>query len=257
MSDDLAGLDRAQLEGILSGGPTPLFATISGAHLYGFPSPNSDVDLRGAFVLPLEEVIGLREPKDTISIMRDEDGVELDWVAHDVKKFVGLMIRRNGYVLEQLYSPLVVHGGPWLEELRDLGQGCFVTHLVHHYRGFLRNQRKLLGKNTPTVKQLLYAYRVVLTGVHAMLRGEIEANLELLAAEHGVAGLDELLARKRGGAEKAPLADGELAAHDPALDALEARLEEAHGQSALPESYSNVDALSDYVVRARLELGRG
>ena len=25
----------------------PLFVTISGAHLYGFPSPDSDVDLRG------------------------------------------------------------------------------------------------------------------------------------------------------------------------------------------------------------------
>ncbi len=32
--------------------PYPLlFATISGAHLYGFPSPDSDFDLRGAHVL--------------------------------------------------------------------------------------------------------------------------------------------------------------------------------------------------------------
>ena len=35
--------------------PYPLlFATISGAHLYGFPSPDSDYDLRGAHVLPLQ-----------------------------------------------------------------------------------------------------------------------------------------------------------------------------------------------------------
>jgi predicted nucleotidyltransferase len=26
----------------------PLFVAVSGAHLYGFPSPDSDVDLRGA-----------------------------------------------------------------------------------------------------------------------------------------------------------------------------------------------------------------
>jgi len=39
-----------------------LFATISGAHLYGFPSPDSDFDLRGAHVLPLGRVIGLESP---------------------------------------------------------------------------------------------------------------------------------------------------------------------------------------------------
>ncbi len=42
--------------------PYPLlFATISGAHLYGFPSPDSDYDLRGVHLLPLEEVVGLED----------------------------------------------------------------------------------------------------------------------------------------------------------------------------------------------------
>lgn len=40
--------------------PYPLlFATISGAHLYGFPSSDSDYDLRGVHVLPLAQVAGL------------------------------------------------------------------------------------------------------------------------------------------------------------------------------------------------------
>src|SRR5216110_1077525 len=43
-----------------------LFATISGAHLYGFPSPDSDFDLRGAHVLPLEKVVGLEVRDETI-----------------------------------------------------------------------------------------------------------------------------------------------------------------------------------------------
>ena len=39
--------------------PYPLlFVTISGAHLYGFPSPDSDYDLRGVHVLPVREVVG-------------------------------------------------------------------------------------------------------------------------------------------------------------------------------------------------------
>ena len=40
--------------------PYPLlFATISGAHLYGFPSADSDFDLRGVHLLPLRDVVGL------------------------------------------------------------------------------------------------------------------------------------------------------------------------------------------------------
>ena len=38
----------ARLPAIAKAQPYPLlFATVSGAHLYGFPSPDSDFDLRG------------------------------------------------------------------------------------------------------------------------------------------------------------------------------------------------------------------
>ena len=47
--------------------PYPLvFATISGAHLYGFPSPDSDYDLRGIHLLPLEEVVGLGAGRESV-----------------------------------------------------------------------------------------------------------------------------------------------------------------------------------------------
>ena len=56
-----------RLHPIVSAQPYPLlFATISGAHLYGFPSPDSDFDLRGAHVLPLEKVIGLEVSDETV-----------------------------------------------------------------------------------------------------------------------------------------------------------------------------------------------
>ena len=48
--------------------PYPLvFATISGAHLYGFPSPDSDYDLRGCHVLPVREVVGLDTGRATVA----------------------------------------------------------------------------------------------------------------------------------------------------------------------------------------------
>src|SRR5258706_8761858 len=123
---------RRWLDQLLAEARRPLFATVSGAHLYGFESPDSDWDLRGVFVAPLRSVIGLRALDETFELQAERDGQELDWVAHDVRKFARLMMRRNGYVLEQLYSPLVVHGGPWLEELRAIATGCITKQLVHH-----------------------------------------------------------------------------------------------------------------------------
>jgi predicted nucleotidyltransferase len=99
--------------------PYPLlFATISGAHLYGFPSPDSDFDLRGVHLLPLAEVVGLKPIHETIEKSGIHDGLEIDLVTHDAKKFFGLLLKKNGYVLEQLLSPLIVHTTPEHEELK-------------------------------------------------------------------------------------------------------------------------------------------
>ena len=77
--------------------PYPLlFATISGAHLYGFPSPDSDYDLRGVHILPVREVIGLEAGRETIEVSEIRDGLEIDLVTHDVRKFFGLMLKKNG-----------------------------------------------------------------------------------------------------------------------------------------------------------------
>jgi predicted nucleotidyltransferase len=152
-----------------------LFATISGAHLYGFPSPDSDYDLRGAHVLPLDAVVGLEVRDETVQDERIIDGLEMDVVSHDVKKFFGLLLKKNGYVLEQLYSPLVVHTTPEHAELKDIAKGCITQHHSHHYFGFAETQWKLFDKERPRrVKPLLYVYRVLLTGIHLMAqrRGE-------------------------------------------------------------------------------------
>src|ERR1043165_8933104 len=110
-----------RLHRIVAAQPYPLlFATISGAHLYGFPSPDSDYDLRAAHVLPLDAVVGLEVRDETVQDERVIDGLEMDIVSHDVKKFCGLLLKKNGYVLEQLYSPLVVHTTPEHAELKEI-----------------------------------------------------------------------------------------------------------------------------------------
>jgi uncharacterized protein len=90
-----------RLQNIVAAQPYPLlFATVSGAHLYGFPSPDSDYDLRGVHVLPPREVLGLDVRHETIERSAVVDGLELDLVTHDARKFFLLLLKKNGYVLE-------------------------------------------------------------------------------------------------------------------------------------------------------------
>src|SRR5690349_10857099 len=171
--------DTAALRRLVEGQQyAPLFVTVSGAHLYGFPSPDSDVDLRGAHLLPLRAVVGLDLPDETVERKLDLAGTEVELVSHDLGKYLRLLVKNNGYVLEQIFSPLVVTGQEFLDELRPLARRCITRHHYHHYRGFLATQRKLLDKQEPKVaKTLLYAYRVLLTGIHLLRTGEVEANL--------------------------------------------------------------------------------
>src|SRR6185437_8109273 len=195
--------------------PYPLlFATISGAHLYGFPSPDSDYDLRGVHLLPLEEVVGLKTGQETIEKSGVQDGLEIDLVTHDAKKFFGLMLKKNGYVLEQLLSPLVVHTTPEHAALKEIAKNCITRHHAHHYLGFAATQWKLFQKEAPPrVKPLLYVYRVLLTGIHLMNTGEVEANLVRLNESAKLPYIGELIDRKTGGPEKGRLERTDLEFH--------------------------------------------
>ncbi|WP_338899081.1 nucleotidyltransferase domain-containing protein [Streptomyces sp. TG1A-60] len=233
--------------------PDPLlFATVSGAHLYGFPSRDSDVDLRGVHLLPTAELIGLREPEETRSRMWDRDGVEMDLVTHDLRKFVRLMLRRNGCVLEQLLSPLVVHTSEAHRELIALAPGALTRHHAHHYRGFGITQWRLFEK-TGELKSLLYTFRVLLTGIHLMRSGEVRAHLPTLLPEIGEAPeyLPDLVAAKAAREHGKAEVDQERVAED--VERLQRVLDEEQALSALPENPAAYDALHDFVVRVRLD----
>jgi predicted nucleotidyltransferase len=295
-----------RLNKIVAAQPYPLlFATISGAHLYGFPSPDSDYDLRGAHVLPLEKVIGLEVKDETVECSQVIDGLDMDIVSHDVKKFFGLLLKKNGYVLEQLFSPLIVQTTPEHEELKgmcnprqsdaskghlspalspkggegeELAQravpeakegdggrsesrltsaatGVITKHRSHHYFGFAETQWKLFLKESPRrVKPLLYVYRVLLTGIHLMRTGVIEANLVKLNEEFRLPYIPDLVARKLAGPEKSKLEDADVAFHEAEYQRLRGELRAAHDASQLPEVPSEATraALNDLLVRVRV-----
>jgi len=252
-------IDYQPLQAEVARHPYPLlFATVSGAHLYGFPSPDSDYDLRGVHILPAKEAVGLLPKQETVVVSGWREGAQMDLVTHDALKFFELLLKRNGYVLEQLYSPLVVHTTPEHEELKAIASGCITRHHSHHYLGFSATQWELFRKeNPPRVKPLLYVYRVLLTGIHLMRTGKVEANLLTLNEEARLPYIPELVERKVRGSEKESLEAGEREFHRAEYARLLAALEKAAADSALPDEATARDALNDLLVRVRLRPATG
>jgi uncharacterized protein len=230
-----------------------VFVTISGAHLYGFPSPDSDYDLRGVHILPLRDVVGLETDPETIQVSEDRSGLEIDLVTHDIKKFLKLLLKKNGYVLEQLFSPLVVQTTPEHDGLKQIAKGCITRHHNHHYLGFAETEWKLLNKENPKrIKPLLYVYRVLLTGIHMMRTGEVEANLQHLNQIFKLPYIPDLISQKVCGAEQSAFTDKDFAFHEKEYARLLRELEQAGSDSKLPELPSGQSKLNDLLIRVRL-----
>jgi len=250
---DVRTINLAALRPVAAAHPYPLlFSTVAGAHLYGFPARDSDVDLRGAHLLPAVQVVGLRHGPQTVERTWLHDEVRLDLVTYDVGKFFRLLLRHNGQVLEQLLSPLVVTSGPVHAELVALALGCLTRKLADHYRSLANSQWELYGQ-TGELKPLLYTFRALLTGIHVVRTGELVMHLpsllELVAGPPPY--VASLIEAKAAGEQKAGDAVPERLPGDVA--SLRAELELAEGDSPLPDHPSAEGALHDLLVRLRLE----
>jgi hypothetical protein len=240
-----------------------VFATLSGADLYGFPSDDGDFDIRASHVLPINALLvamlnegGMdRTPDITLEKTIKRPQPVMDFVSHDIGKFLRLALKGNGYVLEQLLSPLVVETSEWHAELKNIAPGLITRRLYYHYRGFFANQEKIYHNiGSKKVKGLLYQYRVALTGIHVLETGEIEANAVRLNEHFRLSGIDELIAMKVGGEDTFLTDDAPYVAE---IETLEPKLNAAFERSRLPlePSAEAQNAAKDFLIRCRRTLG--
>lgn len=238
--------DELDLPGLAAWGnarvPNALFWTVSGSHLYGFSSADSDIDLRGCFLAPVRDLVGLRKPAETHEPKGAFAGVETEAVSHELGKYLRLMCANNGYVLEQIFSPHVAFGAEFLARLRPVAARCVTRNCYYHYRGFLKTQREQFEKQSPKrAKTLLYAYRVALTGIHLLETGEVESHLPTLNAKFGLPFIGDLIAQKER-AEAGALTGLDVAFHEKQMAEWDAKLESAFHNSRLPHDAPMNDA---------------
>ena len=179
-----------------------LVVYLSGAHAYGFPSPDSDLDLKCVHIAPTRELVGLdlpSEPEDRIEV---REGVELDYGSNELAPVLRGCLKGNGNYLERILGSLALGGDlALLATLRPVVQATLSRRVAKHYGGFAASQLRLFD-DKPTAKRALYVLRTAATGRCLLATGVLETDVARLAA-YVPGEIHELMAIKRTGEREA------------------------------------------------------
>ena len=230
-----------------------LLCALTGSHIYGFSSPDSDLDLKGIHRVPTRGLLGFGKPKETHDRLKVFDGVECDLTTHEIQKAFGLLLAGNGNMLERFESPVQLYETEAAAALRALSLGARSTRYVRHYSGFFRGMcREHDRGESRKAKTLLYAYRVALTGVHLLLTGELCCDVRQLGPAHGFDEVMELVDYKAEHHEKAAVPDDMDRRHRANWPRLDALLADARTRSPLPAEPQNVADCEAWLIEQRL-----
>jgi predicted nucleotidyltransferase len=139
-----------------------LYACESGSRAWGFPSPDSDYDVRFIYCHPPAWYLTLDEGPDTLNFPIDD---ELDLAGWELRKALRLLRSSNASLFEWVQSPVVYHEAlEFRARLAPLLPAAFNLKAgLHHYLGQLRRgvEEDLTGDNV-RLKRLFYALRSAL-----------------------------------------------------------------------------------------------
>lgn len=184
-----------------------VYACESGSRAWGFPSADSDYDVRFLYVRPLEWYLSIDVKRDVIE-GPVQDGLDISgW---DLKKALRLFRKSNPPLLEWLGSPIVyLEQYTAAESMRGLLPDYYSpTACQYHYLHMaLGNYREYLKGDVVWIKKYFYVLRPILA-MNWIERGwgvvptDFNILMDKLAIEPPVAKeIARLLAAKRAGAE--------------------------------------------------------
>jgi predicted nucleotidyltransferase len=154
---------------------------LSGAHAYGFPSPDSDLDLKCIHIAPTSQLVGLTLPDEPGERMDIVEGVELDYGSNELAPVLRGILKGNGNFLERILGDLILGGDPTLlAEARAVVKPVLSRRAGRHYGGFATSQLRLFDEK-PTAKRALYVLRTAATGRHLLAHGEVITDVARLA----------------------------------------------------------------------------
>lgn len=224
---------------------------ISGSDLYGWRSKDSDVDYRGCFLLNKDEFLGFHKPIEVLEI----NGVEnTDIVLFEIKKIIGLALKGNCNILEELNAPQIYKTAEFVK-LRQLINNAFgKIGLYNSYRGLADfNYKKFILSGRNTIKKYLYVFRGLMAGIYVLQTGQIQPNIEILNQYFKIPEVKKLIEIKRAGLEEEPLKDLENGVLDIKIKELFDRLDDAYIKSKIPDkpTEEEIEEINAFLISIR------
>lgn len=137
-----------------------LLACETGSRAWGFPSPDSDYDVRFIYRHKKEWYLSLNEQKDTIEKMFENN--EFDLSGWDLKKSLNLLWKSNPPLLERIQSPIIyISDNEFLNGINDLAKNTYSKiATMHHYLSMSKKMYSEVKDNQSVkLKKLFYALR--------------------------------------------------------------------------------------------------
>ena len=171
----MRGIKQFAVEFLEAQGVKPLFICISGAHLYGFPSKDSDVDVRCCHVVPTRRFLSLRRPPDTFDLTAWKNGAKIDLVSYEVQKVLHLLLKNNSNIIENIFAPNIFPTSEH-KQLQQLAKGSLSQLIYNPYKGMaVHNYEKFIASGKKkTAKKYLYVMRSLMAGAHVLRKGIIQ-----------------------------------------------------------------------------------
>ncbi|CAM3915072.1 nucleotidyltransferase domain-containing protein [Mesobacillus zeae] len=192
-----------------------LYACESGSRAWGFPSKDSDYDVRFIYVHRKNWYLSIDHKRDVIEIpARDSISMPiddlLDMSGWELSKALRLFRKSNPPLFEWLYSSIVYHQAySAVDKMRALEKNIFspVSCLYHYLNMAKGNFRDYLQGEQVKIKKYFYVMRPVLAGkwiekYHTVPPIEFQALVEdILPNGELKEAIDHLLVRKMAGEE--------------------------------------------------------
>ena len=184
-----------------------LYACESGSRAWGFPSPDSDFDVRFIYAHPTDWYLTLDDGTDTLNFPVDD---ELDLAGWELRKALKLLRGSNAALFEWLQSPVVyAEAAEFQAELTPHMAACWNARAgLNHYVGLMRRgvEDDLIASDV-RLKRLFYALRSTLAARWIQLQPAEVPPMEFRLLRQALppelnAVVDELLTRKATADEK-------------------------------------------------------
>jgi uncharacterized protein len=184
-----------------------LYACESGSRAWGFPSPDSDFDVRFVYAHNPDFYLSIDDEKDVIEM--DIDGI-FDLSGWDVRKALRLFRGHNAALYEWLQSPIVYQKDAGFHDflVENMPNYYSLRSGLYHYTSQAKGcyDRELLGSSV-RLKKYFYALRPILAALWIAERKTVPPmtfdKLRVLLPSHLNAAVDNLLTIKVVSDEKA------------------------------------------------------